>query len=132
MRGLGVREVFDRDGDLVESIKRTYPDGIDAVIDVVSGREALAGISTVLRSGGRLATTIHSADEEAMRARGIHATNVDVFGATSGLDELNGVIEARDLVIPIERSFPLEDASEALAAVASGHTHGKIVLTIHR
>lgn len=131
VRRLGVTEVFDRQGDLVPSIKRAYPDGIDAVIDMVSGREALADVSTVLRSGGRLATTIHSADESAMRARGIHATNVDVFGATSGLDELNGVIEERDLVIPVERSFALEHASEALEAVASGHTRGKIILTIH-
>ena len=51
---------------------------------------------------------------------------------TELVDELNRLIEERGLVIPVERRFALPDTAEALAAIASGHTRGKIVLTIHQ
>ena len=132
-RSLGASEVFDHlRGDVVASVKNAYPDGIDAVVDVVSGRDALEHIATVLRPGGRLATTVHSADESAMARRGgIRATNLDVFGAAGHLDVLNSAIQESALLVPVERRYALSDTAEALAIIAGGHTRGKLVLTIN-
>ncbi|HEY3439665.1 MAG TPA: NADP-dependent oxidoreductase [Paludibaculum sp.] len=131
-RGLGAAQVFDHTHeDVVSSVKAVCPGGIDAIVDMVSGKDILNHVSTVLKEGGRLATTVHAADESAMGARRIQATNVDVFGSTVGLGELNRVIEEKNLVIPIERKFALADAADALAAIASGHTRGKIILTMN-
>ena len=132
IRRLGATEVFDHThGDLVASVMQAHPERIDAVVDMVSGQDALERLAMVLRPSGRLTTTVHSADEAAFAKRGIHATNVDVFGTSGGgLDELNRLIEERHLEIPIESRFSLSDTTVALATVSSGHTRGKLILTI--
>lgn len=131
VRRLGAAEVFDHTvGDLVTSVMQAHPEGIDAVVDMVSRPDALERVSLVLRPGGRLATTVHSANEAAFAKRGIRATNVDVFGTSSGLDELNRLIDEQALEIPIESRFALADTAAALAAISSGHTRGKIILTM--
>ena len=84
-RTLGAVEVIDyTQHDLVAAVQAAHPQGIDAVIDVISDRTALPHIAETLRAGGRLATTIHSAEEATLAARGIRATNVDVLGTTRG------------------------------------------------
>lgn len=131
VRAIGARDVFDHTReDFVSAVKAAHPNGIDAVVDVVSGRDALDNVSTVLRPGGRLATTVHSADEAAMAKRGIRATNVDVFGTAGSFDELNSLLREPGLTIPVGRTSTFSETAGALAAIASGHTRGKIILTM--
>jgi hypothetical protein len=40
------------------------------------------------------------------------------------------MVEASEIAIPEVRSFSLTDAGDALAAVATGHVRGKIVVTM--
>jgi NADPH:quinone reductase-like Zn-dependent oxidoreductase len=131
VRQLGAVEVIDyTQRDLVAAVKAAHPQGIDALIDVISDRTVLPHMTDTLRAGGRLATTIHSADEAALAARGICATNVDVFGTTEGLDEVARFMDAGGITVPLERTFPLEAAADALAAIQAGHLRGKLVLTV--
>lgn len=131
MRQLGAAEVLDYTrSDVVSAVKTAHPEGIEAVVDVISDRAALLRMAETLRYGGRLATTVHSADEAALAARGIRATNVGVFGATGGLDAVARVIDAGGITVPIDRIFPLAEAAQALAAIQARHVRGKIVLTV--
>jgi NADPH:quinone reductase-like Zn-dependent oxidoreductase len=131
VRTLGAVEVIDYTrSDVVAAVKAAYPKGIEAVVDVISDRAALLHMAETLRHGGRLATTVHSADEAALAARGIRATNVDVLGATHGLDEVARLVDTGVVAVPLERTFPLEEAAQALAVSQTGHVRGKIVLTV--
>jgi NADPH:quinone reductase-like Zn-dependent oxidoreductase len=131
VRKLGAVEVVDyTQHDLVAAVQAAYPQGIDAVIDVISDRTALPHIADTLRAGGRLATTIHSADEAALAARNIYATNVDVLGTTGGLEEVAQFVDAGGLTVPLARTFPLDVAADAFAAMQAGHLRGKLVLTV--
>jgi NADPH:quinone reductase-like Zn-dependent oxidoreductase len=131
VRRLGAAEVIDhRRSDVVAVVKATHPEGIDAVVDVVSDRAALGRMADALRAGGRLATTIHAADEAALAKRGIHATNVDVLATTQGLDEIARLVDGAAITVPLERTYPLTDAARALAESKAGHVRGKVVLTI--
>jgi len=131
VRKLGAAEVIDYTRrDLVATVQAAHPQGIDAVIDVISDRTALPHIAETLRAGGRLATTIHSADEAVLATRGICATNVDVLGTTGGLDDVARFIDAGGVTVPLERTFPLNAAGDALAAMQAGHIRGKLVLTV--
>lgn len=131
IRTLGAVEVIDyTQRDLVAAVKAAHPQGIDAVIDVISDRTALPHIAETLRVGGRLATTVHSADEATFVARGLCATNVDVFGTTGGLNDVAQFIDAGGVTVPLARTFPLEEAVNALAAMQAGHLRGKLVLTV--
>ena len=130
VRKLGAVEVIDyTQRDLVAAVQAMHPQGIDAVIDVISDRTALPHIAETLRVGGRLATTIHSADEAALATRGICATNVDILGTTGGLDDVARFIDAGGVTVPLARTFPLAAAADALAALQAGHIRGKLVLT---
>jgi NADPH:quinone reductase-like Zn-dependent oxidoreductase len=131
VRQLGAVEVIDyTQRGLVAAVQAAHPEGIDAVIDVISDRTTLPHIAETLRAGGRLATTVHSADEATLAARGIRATNVDVLGTTGGLDEVTRFIDAGGVTVPLARTFPLDAAADALTVMRAGHLRGKLVLTV--
>jgi NADPH:quinone reductase-like Zn-dependent oxidoreductase len=116
--------------DLVAAVRMAHPGGIDAVIDVVSDREALGRISTLVNEGGRLASSVYAADVEGLARRGIGATNVSMQPDARRLGELSRMVDSGELSVRLDRTFPLEKAPEALEERRTGHVRGKIVLLI--
>lgn len=82
-RGLGAAEVIDyRTDDVADAVRAAHPDGVDAVLDLVDGREVvMEKIAPRVRDGGRLATTVFAADPDALARRGVRAINF-VYQAT--------------------------------------------------
>jgi NADPH2:quinone reductase len=125
LRGLGVTEILDRDGDVAAAVRRLHPDGVDALLDVVSYTpDALDGYAAALKPGGRAASSNGAAGD------GPGRTNLIAMPTTENLERLAGVLAAGTITIPIQQSYPLAQAGRALQALATGHTHGKIVITI--
>src|SRR5215210_6043577 len=78
-RRLGAAETIDHTTqDLVDAVRMAQPGGIDAVIDMVSDREALDRISTLVNEGGQFASSVYAADVKGLARRGIGATNVSM------------------------------------------------------
>ena len=117
---LGVTEILDRSADLESTMRERYPDGVDAVIDLVSftPQEALLAERT------RLASTLGAAGE------GPRRFNVVAQPTPENLRRVGGLLENGTLQVHIQRTFPLEDAGKALEALPAGHTQGKLALTI--
>src|SRR5215211_1329906 len=131
VRELGAAGTIDHTTqDLVDAVRMAHPGGIDAVIDVVSDRETLGRISTLLNEGGRLASSVYAADVEELARRGIGATNVSMQPDARRLAELSRMVDAGELSARLDRTFPLEKAPEALEERRTGHVRGKIVLLI--
>ena len=131
VRELGAAGTIDHTTqDLVDAVRMAHPGGIDAVIDVVSDRETLGRISTLLNEGGRLASSVYAADVEGLARRGIGATNVSMQPDARRLGELSRMVDAGELSARLDRTFPLEKAPEALEERRTGHVRGKIVLLI--
>jgi NADPH:quinone reductase-like Zn-dependent oxidoreductase len=130
-RGLGAQGVIDHtSGDVADAVRSRYPDGIDAIADMHGDEEGLARLADQVRSGGHVASAVGAADTEALAGRGIQATNVMGLVKTASLESLTGMLDAGEITIPEIRSFSLTDAGDALAAVATGHVRGKIVVTV--
>ena len=124
-RVLGAAQTIDHTReDLVESVRAAHPDGIDAVIDVISDGEALDRIARLLKQGGRLASSVFAADIEGLARRGIQATNVSMQPDARRLEELSRMVDAGELSVRLERTFPLERAPEALGE-SNGHVRGR-------
>jgi NADPH:quinone reductase-like Zn-dependent oxidoreductase len=130
-RRLGAADVVDyTSGDIAEAVRSKYPNGIDAIADMHGDKEGLARLAEQVRSGGHVASAVGAADAEAFGGRGIEATNVMGRVTTGSLEALLGMFEAGEIAAPEIRSFSLAQAGDAMAAVATHHVRGKIVVTV--
>ena len=131
VRELGAADVLDyTQGDLAVAMRALYPDGIDAVIDVVSDAAAIERISHVLRPGGRLISAVYAADPAKAAERGIRAINVILQPTADLLREVAHLVDDSGLTVPVEHTYPLVQAVEALDHIEHQHVRGKMVLTI--
>jgi NADPH2:quinone reductase len=120
LRGLGVEELVDRSGDVASRVRDAHPDGVDAILDVVSQ----APDDSLLKPDGRLASMIGAAGEGAGRF------NLVAEPTPANLERLAALLDDGSLRVAIQRSYPLEQAGDALAALPAAHTQGKLALTI--
>jgi NADPH:quinone reductase-like Zn-dependent oxidoreductase len=132
---LGATEALDYtqgEDALVASVLALHPGGIDAVLDVATTTpERLERISRVLvRPEGRLISTIESAEAPTLAARGITASTFSLMPSAELLGRIAGFVAAGQLKVAEVRTYPLEQAAEALEQVEHGHVRGKVVLRV--
>ena len=72
LRRLGASEIYaSRDDALISEVQRNHPQRIDGIIDLVSKTAGLTALTGLVRQGGCVLTTVFSADEKTLRARGL-------------------------------------------------------------
>jgi NADPH:quinone reductase-like Zn-dependent oxidoreductase len=134
IRSLGADETVDYTaGPLDEQVAALHPEGIDAIIDVISDPDALGGLSRLVRPGGAVVSAFDAADaadSDTLAERGIHGANVRVLSSAVMLKELSDLVETDQLRIPVESQLPLEEAPSALERNKSGGARGKTVFKI--
>ena len=130
-RELGARETIDHTReDLVETVRASHPGGIETIIDMVSDPEVLRRMAGLVKEGGRVASSVHAADVESLSERGVRATNVGMQPEAWRLEELARMVDAGEISVKLERTFPLAKAPVALQESRTGHVRGKIVLLV--
>ena len=131
VRRLGATETVDHTReDLVEAVRAAHPDGIAAIIDMVSDPEALVRMVGLVKEGGRIASSVFAADVESFAVLGIRATNVGMRPGAERLEELSRLVDAGEIGVRLERASPIGGAREALKESRTGHVRGKIVLLV--
>ena len=131
VRELGAVETIDHTKEeIVGSVLVAHPDGIEAIVDVVSAPDVLSRMARLLKKGGRLASSMYAADTEGLAGRGIDATNISMQPSARRLEDLSRMVDAGELSVSLERTFPLERAHEALEEIRKRHVRGKIVLLV--
>ncbi len=120
LRGLGVTELLPREGDVAAAARQRYPDGVDAVLDLVS--YAPGSYDAALKDGGRLASTLNAAGD------GPGRFNVHIDLSASVLERIAEQLASGALKLPIAATYELTDATTALADLGSKHTQGKLAL----
>lgn len=126
---LGADEAVDgKDGDIQPAARRFAPEGVDAVLALVGGKE-LADCLEVLRHGGRVAYP--NGIEPAPRKReGIKISSYDAVAGVREFEHLNRAVEDAKLQVPIAAAYPLAEAAKAHRRLAEGHILGKVVLRV--
>jgi NADPH:quinone reductase-like Zn-dependent oxidoreductase len=125
LRGLGVDEVLPREGDLVAAVRERYPDGVNALVDVVTSMQPTP-YDGVLAEGGRVASPTNAAGEGPGRTDVMHAALLN----PEGLDRVAQLLADGTIKVPIQQTFELGQAPDALGALSAGHTQGKIALRV--
>jgi NADPH:quinone reductase-like Zn-dependent oxidoreductase len=121
VRGLGAEHAVDHTGDLAESVRDVAPEGVDAVLHLAGDPRVQADL---LAPGGCLASTLMFGPDQ-------HPAAVSIIAdpARRTLDRLASDVATGRLRVPITRTYPLDDAPQALDDFAGG-TLGKFAVSV--
>jgi NADPH2:quinone reductase len=138
-KGLGVDHTINYSTqDFVEEVRKlTDGKGVPVVVDGVGGETFLRGLKC-LSPGGRMVVYGVAAGERTaiVTLPELWFTNLTVMGSgSSGVsrDDFQRVIDlvaGGSLKVPVDRTWPLEQAAEAHRYLESRQVRGKIVLTV--
>jgi NADPH:quinone reductase-like Zn-dependent oxidoreductase len=120
LRGLGVSEIVPREGDVGAAVRERFPDGVDALIDLVN--YAPGTYDAALKDGARVASPTGAAGE------GPGCTMVMAAPTPENLVRLGALLAGGTLRVPVQATYRLEQAPEALAALTGEHTQGKLAI----
>jgi NADPH:quinone reductase-like Zn-dependent oxidoreductase len=130
LRELGAEPVTYGDG-LADRVRALAPGGVDVALDTVGTDEAVDASVDLVADRSRIATIAAFARAPAL--------GIQLLGGGPGADpgtalrsaargDLLGLVAEGTLTVLVAASYPLEDVRAAHEQVATGHTHGKVVL----
>jgi NADPH2:quinone reductase len=122
LRELGVSELLPRDGDLAAAAREGHPDGFDAVLDLVNYAPDVP--ATLVKEGGRVASPTGAAGE------GPGRTMIMAAPTPENLQRLAGLLADGTLRVSVQETYELANAPDALTALATAHTQGKLAIRI--
>lgn len=130
LRELGAHTVIDfTEAPTHEQVAAAYPDGIDAVLDLVTPPGGdINAITALVRDGGTVVSTNHATDPETLAARGVQGVNLANDPTPETLTELARLAASGDLRVRIEQTVPLAQAPDAVANARAGQARGKTVI----
>ncbi len=123
LRALGAEPVAYGDG-LVEAARAVAPEGFDVILDYVGG-QAIDTAPDLLAPGG---TIVSITDARARDELG--GQYVWVRPDPAGLAELADLAARGVVQVEVSQTFDLDHAADAFRALETGHTRGKIVVTV--
>ena len=132
---LGAEEVYDTNAvDVIDSLRQSHPDGVDAVLDLVNGSDAIRRDAEILKPGGGLVSTIHAADEGWFAGRQITAYNIapnsNPSSTPQGLSQVARMLADRAITARIRSTAELSDAGQVLEKLRNGSLRGKAVIRL--
>jgi len=78
----------------------------------------------VVRDGGRIASSVGAAGQ------GPGRSNVSALPGRENLERLARLLADGTLTVPIQASYPLAQADQALKDLTGQHTQGKLAITL--
>jgi NADPH:quinone reductase-like Zn-dependent oxidoreductase len=134
-RKLGAEEVYDtKAGDAIDALHSYHPDGVDAVLDLVNGSDAIGRDAEILKPAGSLVSTIFAADEKWFAERQIKAHNLagntNPLSSPQGLNEVARMLADGKITARVRSVVPLEGVRETLDKLRNGGLRGKAVIRL--
>jgi NADPH:quinone reductase-like Zn-dependent oxidoreductase len=127
---LGAATVVDHTaGTVADQVLAAYPEGVDALIDLVSYTADGLPLAAV-RKGGAVASTLNAVDEATLAGHGLSGSNIMAGPVREVIASLAEQVTAGNLVVDVTTVLPLDQAADGLATIAAGNARGKIVVTV--
>ena len=123
--GLGADEYVD----YTQQEVATSVSGVDVALDTVGG-ETTGSLVPAVREGGIVVTIANAPPEEAARERGARAELLVTSPSSDQLARIAELVAAGDVRVEIAEVLPLTEVRGAHELSESGHTRGKIILTV--
>jgi NADPH:quinone reductase-like Zn-dependent oxidoreductase len=130
-RAYGAVETIDHTAvPLPDAVRKSHPDGIDVLIDLVSDAAGFAALAELVRPGGTAVTTQYVADEESLGATGIKGTNFALPSSSALFERVAQAVAGGRIAAPPITRISLEQAADALSSALARPTSGKTVITL--
>jgi NADPH:quinone reductase len=123
----GADDIVDYRGDVAAAVREKRPDGVDAVLHFAGDGAKLAAL---VAGGGRLASTLGLSAEQLGRDD-VTLAPIMANPVTATLAKLADAAAAGIILVPVTRTYDLEDVPQGLADFAAG-TLGKLAGPIRR
>src|SRR4051812_2350887 len=122
LRGLGVSAVVPREGDVAAAVLERFPDGVDALLDLINYTPG--SYDAALKDDARIASPTGAAGE------GPGRTMVMAAPTAKNFQRLGALLADGTLRIPVQATYPLAQAPDALTALTGQHTQGKLAIEV--
>jgi len=130
IKQLGADEIIDYNKvNFVDEIKKKYPTGIDVVFDTLGGTVYKQSFE-VLKPGGRIVSLREQPDAELSAKYKVQAEYLFVTSNGEQLKEITKLFESGFAKPPKTQVFSIDQVIQAVDAIRTGHTLGKIVLKV--
>jgi NADPH2:quinone reductase len=120
---LGATLVAYDKGDVVEQMRQLLPGGVDAILDLVGG-EPMRHVAILITNPARIVSV---ADPSVAELGGTF-----LLASTAGVLAVASLVAAGKVDPKVLQTYPFDEAPQALRAVESGHTLGKIVIDLEQ
>ena len=134
-RRLGAEEVYDTTAlDVFGALRSSHPDGVDAVLDLVNGSDAIRRVVEILKPGGSLVSTLYAANEVWFAERKITAHNIssvtNPLSSPQGLTEVARMLADGTITARIGSTVELDGVGQLLEKLRNGGLRGKAVIRL--
>ncbi|HEV3401626.1 MAG TPA: NADP-dependent oxidoreductase [Acidimicrobiales bacterium] len=130
LRKLGATSIVDHTaGPVAEQVRAAYPDGVDALINLV-GYTPDAVPAKAVRNGGKVSTLTAEPDEQLVADANLTSTMIMARATSDVVGPLLEQAAAGTLEVSIAEVLPFEQAAAGLATIAAGKAGGKLVVDI--
>jgi NADPH2:quinone reductase len=113
---------YDR-GDVVKQMRELLPGGVDAILDAVGG-EPMRHVAILITNPARIVSVPDSSVAE--------LGGSFLWSSSAGVPAVADLVAAGKVDPKVLQTYPFDEAPQALRAVESGHTLGKIVIDLEQ
>jgi len=132
VRSRGADQAIDyTQSDYVSVIKQSEPNGVDVVLETLTGDAVVEAAIRLVKTGGTVVYMNNEPpDTPEIAARGIRTKFLHHRPDGQSLERLMQLYKAKALKLPPVEVMPLEAAADAHRKSESGRTRGKVVLHV--
>ena len=121
IRGLGATRTVDyTSGNVADQVRETYPDGVDAVLDLTLDPGRLAQNAALVCDGGTSVSAALVATPELLASERITVVNFMMRNKPDLLARITAEVASGRITVPIQQTITLDQVPDALARSASG------------
>jgi NADPH:quinone reductase-like Zn-dependent oxidoreductase len=130
IRQLGAAETIDYTaGGIAEQVRKTHPDGIDALLDLTRDQTRFTEYAGLVRDGGTAVSATLTATPELLASERITVINFMMQDKPGLLARITAEAASGKITVPVQRTITLDEVPKALARMMAGGARGKT--TVH-